>query len=114
VKRIPRRSEIRVTGLDGETRIGQGDGLAAAVRTLTQQYAPLGEQIEAERRAAVQRAKEEVRGEERWGLTPAGALALAADRTTAYLDDPTLAAAVAMEDAYSLAERLAQLDEWGG
>jgi hypothetical protein len=98
MKRIPRHSEVRVTGPDGETRIGQGDGLAAAIRKLGRQHA----------------AELLPDDEARSSLTPAGIAALCADRTAAYLADPTVAAAVAMEDAYSLAERLAQLDEWGG
>ena len=52
--------------------------------------------------------------ETRWRLTPAGASVVAGIRTQEYLADATVEAAVKMEDAYSLAERLAQLDEWGG
>jgi hypothetical protein len=52
-------------------------------------------------------------GEARAALTPAGATALAAASTQRYLADPTVAAAVAMEDAHCLAHRLADLDEWG-
>jgi hypothetical protein len=51
--------------------------------------------------------------ETRWRLTPAGATVVAGIRTRAYLADTTVEAAVALEDASSLAERLAQLDEWG-
>ena len=70
MKPTRRRSEIRVTDADGIVHIGQGDGLALAVRALAEQYAPLSEQFEATRRAAVaQRAKEAARGDERWTLT---------------------------------------------
>jgi hypothetical protein len=62
VKRIPRHSEVRVTGLDGETRIGRGDGLAAAVRALGRNR-PDGN-------TAPPR-------EDRWRLTPLGAAYLA-------------------------------------
>lgn len=52
--------------------------------------------------------------ETRWRLTPEGASVVAGIRTQEDLNDATVEAAVRMEDAYSLAERLAQRDEWGG
>jgi hypothetical protein len=83
MKRIPRHSEIRITGANGVTHTGTGDGLAQAVNDLGERPA-----------------------EARWTLTSAGARYLAGEATAAYLDDPSLEGAAKMEARYVLAERL--------
>lgn len=79
-----RRSEIRVTGPDGETHTGTGASMALAARDLGAQHAE----------------------ETRYTLTEQGASYLAGMRTQEYLDDPSLEGAARMEAAYQLAERL--------
>jgi hypothetical protein len=83
MKRV-RHSEIRVTGADGQTHTGTGDGLAAAVRQLGEQQA-----------------------EAAYRLTVSGAYLAAALASDDYLQDDTTANAVAMMRRFELAECLA-------
>jgi hypothetical protein len=98
MKRIPQRSPrqparhstVRVTGLDGTTYQGDGEGLALAMRDL-------GRKHRAGQPAAAQ-------GETRWRVTPAGEAYLAGLRGTG-------AAGPAVPVA-ALRRLLAELDGW--
>jgi hypothetical protein len=84
-----RHSEIRVTGADGVTHIGTGDGMAQAVRQLGEQHAA----------SAAYR------------LTVSGAYLAAALASDDYLQDDTNERAERMLARFELAERLADDEE---
>ncbi|MGH2353243.1 MAG: hypothetical protein ACRDJN_16675, partial [Chloroflexota bacterium] len=67
-----------------ELRVRLGAEAEAAAATLREQYAPLGEYVEAERQAALSRqAREVARGAARWTLTLAGWREIARQRREA-------------------------------
>jgi hypothetical protein len=90
VKRIT-KSEINVVDVNGVVHSGVGETLALAVRGLGAEH-----------------AADPPASTTRWTLTLDGAIIVCADRTNAYVADPSTEGAVRMERAYQLAERIAE------